>query len=117
MHLTLMQSRKERQTKPASANLFTIGYESYSVESLIERNQLCGIQVLMDVRQNPVSRKIGFSKRRLQDAISEAGIEYLHNPDLGTPPKIRSMYRQGAKISEVLAAYGRHLQSNNEPLR
>jgi len=117
MHLTLMQSAKERQTSPASATVFTIGYQAHSVESLIQRLQHCGIQVLMDVRQNPVSRKAGFSRRPLQNAISEAGIEYLHNPDLGTPPMIRSMYRQGVDVFDVLAAYDRHLQANSEPLR
>jgi len=71
----------------------------------------------MDVRQNPVSRKAGFSKCRLQDAISQAGIEYLHNPDLGTPPSIRSIYRGTGDVSDALAEYERHLSSNTEPIR
>ena len=90
MQCTLMQARNERRMRPAAATLFTIGYQAHSVESLIECLKVHGVEVLMDVRQNPSSRKPGFSKRRLQDAISQAGIEYRHNPDLGTPPKIRN---------------------------
>jgi uncharacterized protein (DUF488 family) len=70
----------------------------------------------MDVRQNPSSRKAGFSKSRLQQAITDAGIEYIHEADLGTPPSIRNLYREGAGISEVLSEYERHISSNPGPL-
>jgi uncharacterized protein (DUF488 family) len=71
----------------------------------------------MDVRQNPFSRKAGFSKRRLEESISQAGMEYFHNPDLGTPPEIRSIYRGTGDISHALAEYERHLSSNTGPVQ
>ena len=117
MQCTLMPARNERRTRPAVATLFTIGYQSHSIESLIECLKVHGVEVLMDVRQNPFSRKPGFSKRRLQDAISQAGIEYHHNPDLGTPPKIRNMYRSTGDVSDALAEYERHLSLNIEPIQ
>ena len=117
MQCTLMPSRNERRMRPAAATLFTIGYQSHSIESLIECLKVHGVEVLMDVRQNPFSRKAGFSKRRLQESISQAGIEYHHNPDLGTPPKIRDMYRSTGDVSDALAEYERNLSLNTEPIK
>lgn len=117
MQCTPMKARNERRITPATAMVFTIGYQSHSVESLVECLKLHGVEILMDVRQNPFSRKPGFSKRRLQDAISQAGIEYVHNPDLGTPPRIRSMYRSTTDVADALAEYERHLSSNTKPIQ
>ena len=39
----------------------------------------------MDVRLNPISRKAGFSKRALAQAVADAGLDYLHLPSLGNP--------------------------------
>ena len=100
--------------KHGKSRFFTIGYQSHSIESLVQSLNANGVQVLMDVRQNPCSRKAGFSKRRLQDAMTQAGITYLHNPDLGTPPRIRDMYRSSRGVSEALAEYERHISSNLE---
>ena len=117
MQCTLMKARNERRTMPTTATVFTIGYQSHSLESLVECLKLHGVEILMDVRQNPFSWKAGFSKRRLQDAVSKAGIEYVHNPDLGTPPRIRNMYRGTGDVSEALAEYERHLTSDTKPIR
>jgi uncharacterized protein (DUF488 family) len=100
---------KARRKKSA---FFTIGYQQHSVESLVRSLSENGIQVLMDVRQNPCSRKPGFSKIPLGDAIREAGITYLHRPDLGTPPSIRTIYKRSGSISEALAEYERHISAN-----
>ena len=105
------------QTKPANRRFFTIGYQSHSVESLIQSLNAHGVEILMDVRQNPISRKAGFSKHRLQNAVVEAGIEYHHRPDLGTPPRIRLMYRTSGDLPVVLAAYEKHISANPESLK
>jgi uncharacterized protein (DUF488 family) len=89
---------------------FTIGYQHHSVESLLRSLNENGVQILLDVRQNPWSRKMGFSKTRLGDAVAGAGMTYLHRPDLGTPPQIRTIYKLSG-ISEALAEYDRHISS------
>jgi len=111
-----MRKQTGRHTKPAPTPLFTIGYQAHSVESLIDCLNSNRIHLLMDVRQNPFQPKAWISKRRLQNAITQAGIEYVHEPDLGTPPSIRSMYRGGADITETLAEYGKYISSNPGPL-
>jgi len=112
--IVLMQRRNTEFRKAPNTTFFTIGYQAHSLESLICSLNENGVQTLIDVRQNPCSRKAGFSKRRLQDAITQAGMKYLHNPGLGTPPRIRDMYRSTGDIVEVLAEYDRHLSSNME---
>jgi uncharacterized protein (DUF488 family) len=76
----IIKSIKPKQTKE---ELFTIGYESKSIDKYINQLIFNNIRALCDVRKNPISRKYGFSKTRLQSICEKAGIEYFHFPDLG----------------------------------
>lgn len=69
-----------------------IGYEGLTLDSLIERLRPEGIEVLVDVRLNAISRKAGFSKRALAAAVEAAGIRYVHDPRLGNPKENRAAY-------------------------
>lgn len=55
--------------------------------------------MLADVRLNAVSRRRGFSKTRLRERLSEAGIEYVHFRCLGNPKENRAPFRTG-RITE-----------------
>ena len=44
---------------------------------------------MIDVRDRPISRRPGFSKRQLAAAIEDAGMRYVHLQALGTPPEGR----------------------------
>ena len=74
------------------------------------------IELVIDVRQNPVSRKRGFSKSRLQVELPKHGIEYLHYSPLGTPPSIRALYRKTGKVEAALKKYATYLEQEREPL-
>jgi uncharacterized protein (DUF488 family) len=63
--------------------LFTIGYEGKSIEAFIDTLVQNDVQLLCDVRKNPISRKPGFSKGKLEHSAQTAGIKYVHIPDLG----------------------------------
>lgn len=65
--------------------LFTIGYAELTPGSLIAALRSAGVETLVDVRANASSRKPGFSKRRLEEAVTAAAIEYRHEPALGIP--------------------------------
>ena len=67
------------------ARLHTIGYAELTPEALIAALGDAGVTTLVDVRANASSRKPGFSKRKLESAVTEAGIEYRHEPSLGIP--------------------------------
>jgi uncharacterized protein (DUF488 family) len=99
------------------ANLFTLGYQSHSVATLIEVLLGHRVGVLIDVRQNPVSRKQGFSRRHLERAIPASGIAYVHYPDLGTPPSIRKIYMSTGNIKKALLHYERHLRRQHQALK
>lgn len=76
--------------------LFTFGYEGLSIEAFIERLQSAGVQTVVDVRELPLSRKKGFSKKAFAAALATHGIAYLHAPVLGCPKPIRDRYKVDA---------------------
>lgn len=63
--------------------LFTIGYESITLESYLKQLIINDIHVLCDVRKNAFSQKYGFSKAQLKKACDCLGIMYVHIPELG----------------------------------
>ena len=63
--------------------IVSIGYEGRSVDEFLNTLLKEKVQVLMDVRKNPFSRKFGFSKKKLVDYCGKLGIEYRHHPELG----------------------------------
>jgi hypothetical protein len=69
--------------------LFTIGYEGKSIDQYLFELLINNIQVLVDVRKNPFSRKHGFSGKSLREYSHKVGIRYLHLPELGVPSKLR----------------------------
>lgn len=69
-----------------------IGYEGMTLDAFIARLRIRSIQTLVDVRLNAISRKRGFSKRALAEALGEAGIAYLHLPALGNERDNRAGY-------------------------
>lgn len=63
--------------------LFTIGYEGISLEEYLTRLIIHQVNVLVDVRNNPLSMKYGFSKSQLMKWCGNAGIKYIHFPEVG----------------------------------
>jgi uncharacterized protein (DUF488 family) len=63
--------------------LFSIGYEGLKLEGYLNKLIRNNIRVVCDVRKNPLSRKFGFSKTALSNALDRVGIEYRHLPTLG----------------------------------
>ena len=66
-----------------AGRIYSVGYEGLTVAGLIERLQQSRIEELVDVRASPYSRRPGFSKKRLAESLSAAGIAYRHEPLLG----------------------------------
>lgn len=68
-----------------TAGLIGVGYEGRTVEAVISQLRETGVAIVVDVRLTPLSRKPGFSKRALAEALQSSGIEYRHLPALGNP--------------------------------
>lgn len=95
-------------TKP---RVFTIGYEGADVDRFLTTLKDAGVATLADVRAVALSRKRGFSKSALRDALEQQGIGYQHFIRLGTPKEGRQAARAGdgalmrrIYCDEVLAA-------------
>jgi len=87
--------------------LLTVGYEQREVDELVALLINNGVHTLVDVRLNAISRKKGFSKTALSNALAEAGIAYRHERELGNPKANREPFRQG--LSSARTRYRRHL--------
>jgi uncharacterized protein (DUF488 family) len=77
------------------SELMTIGYEGCVIDDVIAKLRATSVDLLIDVRAVPQSRKPGFSKRQLAAALDEAGIHYVHLQGLGTPKPGRDAVRAG----------------------
>lgn len=94
-------------------SLATIGYERHrEPESLIAALRSAGVQLLVDVRDLPLSRRRGFSKRALAEALQQAGIRYEHVRALGNPKPYRDLYKQGL-VAEGRALYTEHVRQRS----
>jgi uncharacterized protein (DUF488 family) len=69
--------------------LYTIGYEKALLTDVVSTLAAARVATLIDVRDRPISRRPGFSKRQLAAAIEDAGMRYVHLQPLGTPPEGR----------------------------
>jgi uncharacterized protein (DUF488 family) len=75
--------------------LATIGYEQAELSDFIATLNSGGIEVLVDIRDRAQSRRQGFSKTALSDALATVGIEYIHFRELGDPKEGRDAARSG----------------------
>jgi uncharacterized protein (DUF488 family) len=73
----------------AQTVVYTLGYQGRSAEELVALLRERGVERLVDVRQVALSRKRGFSKTSLRERLEDAGLEYLHLPELGNPRELR----------------------------
>ena len=87
----------------------TIGYESDTQGAVIQKLKDADVKVLIDVRAVAASRRAGFSKSLLAASLAEAGIEYVHLRDLGTPKAGRDAARAG-RVDEMRHIFEEHLE-------
>jgi Protein of unknown function, DUF488 len=85
--------------------LFTIGYEGISFDAYLSRLVANNIKLLCDVRRNPLSRKYGFSKSTLRDAVESLGIQYMHIPELGISSEKRRNLETPADYKKLFGEY------------
>jgi uncharacterized protein (DUF488 family) len=68
----------------AKVTIYTIGHSVQPVEALIEALTAHHVEVLVDVRRFPSSRRHPqFGAARLGATLAGADIEYVHEPELG----------------------------------
>jgi uncharacterized protein (DUF488 family) len=95
--------------------LATIGYESKTLDELLDQLAGAGVELVIDVRAVAASRRPGFSKTALAGALKEHGIDYLHLRPLGTPKEGREAARSG-RTGEMRRIFDRHLETTEAQL-
>ena len=105
--LTLTELQKVEVSKPKGDEtvLFTIGYEGISLEEYLARLLKKDVKVLVDVRNNPLSMKYGFSKTQLKKYCESLGIRYVHIPEVGIKSEQRQSLNNQADYDKLFAVY------------
>ena len=93
--------------KPASVS--TIGYEQSTPADFAARLANAKIDMVIDVRAIPLSRKPGFSKNKLTAALAAIDVEYKHVIKLGAPREIRHALRDGGSWEAYERGYNAYL--------
>ena len=79
----------------------TIGVYGWSLGDFIDALHAAGVKQLLDVRQRRGVRGSEYAwanSKRLQTALAEAGIEYLHHPELAPTTELRHLqYAEDAR--------------------
>jgi uncharacterized protein (DUF488 family) len=84
----------ERESPKNGLVVFTIGHSIHSLEKLISLLSANRIEVLVDIRSEPYSRKVPhFNKDNLEKETKKAGLKYLFlGKELGGRPTNRQFY-------------------------
>jgi len=105
--LSIQELEKVDKSKPKSNKviLFTIGYEGISLEEYLNRLLKNDVKVLVDVRNNPLSMKFGFSKSLLTRYCESLGIQYMHFPEVGIQSGQRQELNTQADYDKLFTNY------------
>jgi DNA-binding Xre family transcriptional regulator len=98
------------QEVPMSHGIVSVGYEGRTIEAFVADLQRVGVRTVADVRLNAVSRKAGFSKTRLKEALAAAGIGYRHLRSLGNAKENRQPFWDG-RVEEGRRVFRESLRS------
>lgn len=107
--LTDFRPKVTGSTKKACPAVYTAGYEGESVDSFFNRLLKSNIELIIDVRANPISRKYGFSKRQFSETAKKLGVDYCHMPKLGIPSKYRVKLGTYDSYQRLLNKYGKKM--------
>lgn len=90
--------------------VFTIGYQGLDIETFMSLLTEHDIDTVVDIRELPLSRKPGFSKNALANALHLSGREYIHMVDLGCPKPVRERYREDGNWKRYTEGFRKHLK-------
>jgi uncharacterized protein (DUF488 family) len=91
--------------------LLTVGYEGASLRDFLDTLIDAGVDRVVDIRDVPASRRPGFSKNSLCEALAEHDIGYTHLKPLGDPKEGREAMRRG-DVRAFQEIFGAHIQTD-----
>lgn len=96
--------------------VFTIGYEGLDIDDFMSRLSEYGIETVVDIRELPLSRKPGFSKKALADVLNLSGLEYVHMVELGCPRPVRDSYRADGDWKRYTTGFLKYLNTQKDAI-
>ena len=94
----------------------TIGYEGLDIDAFMGLLTENGIETVVDVREMPLSRKPGFSKKTLTNILNLSGFEYVHMVKLGCPKTVRDCYRQDGDWGRYTEGFLNYLKTQHSSI-
>src|SRR6476646_11683154 len=92
--------------------IWTIGHSTRSGEEFVEILKAHDVEVLVDVRTFPGSRRYPqFNREKLRESLSQNGIDYRHEPRLGGRRSPRADSHNTAWQNASFRAYADHMES------
>src|SRR5437867_3211483 len=92
--------------------IYTIGHSTRSLEYFLQLLQSHKIEALADVRQFPGSRRHPqFGQENLAQALAQAGIAYVHFPELGGRRRARPDSPNTAWRNEAFRGYADYMMT------
>jgi len=91
--------------------VFTIGYEGLDIDDFMSLLVKHGVETVVDIRELPLSRKPGFSKKALANVLNLSGLEYVHMVELGCPRPVRNGYREDGDWNRYTMGFLKHLKA------
>lgn len=112
----LKELKRKLTANVSEYTLYLIGYEGVKAEEFIKLLKGSGVDLLIDVRENPWSRRPEFRGPHLGRMLKKHGIIYTHMPALGNPGDIRASYKQDKDTFNMLLSYSRYIKDEGAAL-
>lgn len=94
--------------------LWTIGHSTQAIDEFVAALKSFDIQTVADVRSFPGSRRYPhFNKETLKASLAEAGIDYLHFPDLGGRRRAKPDSLNMAWRNESFRGYADYMETED----
>ena len=92
--------------------VWTIGHSTRSLDEFTSLLNSASLEVLVDVRSFPGSRRYPhFNRENLSASLATAGIEYIHMPELGGRRKTRPDSQNVAWRNESFRGYADYMET------
>ena len=96
----------------ADVQLWTIGHSTQSSDEFIVTLLSFNIETLVDVRSFPASRRYPqFNKENLRGSLRDAGIDYVHLPEIGGRRKAKADSHNVAWRNESFRGYADYMET------
>lgn len=96
--------------------VYTIGYEGLDLCVFMSLLTKHGIETVVDIRELPLSRKPGFSKKALANVLNLSGLEYVHMVELGCPRPVRDGYREDGNWKRYTTGFRKYLNTQKDAI-